>query len=165
MKTPYITIPREVAERFMHSMETLTGCMESSLALHNELKLAAARTEQIPELGEPVCWLYEFDGRFEFSRHRLDHSFMSRYASHEHDYVKGEALIRQPKSSLLPMPLSRNCKCQADISRGIWLMCDDCKKANNVSINAGHCVEGDNNCCCGGDTPGVRAGCGNWRKA
>ena len=30
---------------------------------------------------------------------------------------------------------------------------------------AGYCIEGEKNCVCGGDTPGVRACCDNWRKA
>lgn len=30
---------------------------------------------------------------------------------------------------------------------------------------AGHCVEGENHCVCGGDLPRVREGCHNWRKA
>lgn len=31
------------------------------------------------------------------------------------------------------------------------------------TTQAGYCTEGEKNCVCGGDTPGVRAQCSNWR--
>ncbi len=34
-----------------------------------------------------------------------------------------------------------------------------------ITPYAGHCVEGESRCVCGGDTPRVRSGCGNWRTA
>lgn len=40
---------------------------------------------------------------------------------------------------------------------------EELKRLRTAKPAGGYCVE-DYNCVCGGDTPGVRATCDNWRK-
>lgn len=50
--------------------------------------------------GAPVAWLYREANRHQdvIERQQLDHSWLSPCAQHEHDYIKGEALVLESES-------------------------------------------------------------------